>query len=90
MAKIIKRTVNIEYQAKGLDKMQKELSAMKINGFDSETLKQFKKESQELASVLKNKGTATDPETHDVIAKKYEHILLLHRKLRAEIAERID
>lgn len=70
MAQTIKRTVSIDYQAKGLKEIQKQVNSMELFAGDSNTIKQLKREAAEFAAILAKQDLgAMDPATADQMSK---------------------
>lgn len=91
MAQTIKRTVSIEYQAKGLQEIQKQVNQMELFTGDSDTIKQLKREAAELAAILaKQDIEKMDPATADELSKRYTNLLKLQEKGRLEVMKLVD
>lgn len=91
MAQTIKRTVDIQYQAKGLDAIQKQLSETSLFSGDSEVLKNLKREIEEYSAAFAGQeGGMTDPAMAKEMSKKYASILKLFEKYRLELLKAVD
>lgn len=91
MAQTIKRTVDIQYQAKGLDEIQKQLSKTSLFSGDSEVLKNLKREIEEYSAAFAGQeGGVTDPAMAKEMSKKYASILKLFEKYRLELLKAVD
>jgi hypothetical protein len=91
MAQTIKRTVSIEYQAKGLQEIQKQINQMELFAGDSDTIKQLKREAAELAAILAKQDIGKmDPATAEEVSKRYTSLLKLQEKGRLDVMKLVD
>ena len=71
MAQTIKRTINIEYQAKGLKEIQQELNKTQIFAGNSDIFKELKREAADFAALLSKQDLGKmDPNMAQEYSKK--------------------
>lgn len=91
MAQTIKRTINIEYQAKGLKEIQQELNKTQIFAGNSDIFKELKREAADFAALLSKQDLGKmDPNMAQEYSKKYEQIMKMHEKVRVEMLKMVD
>ena len=87
----IKRVINLEYQAKGLEDIQKRMSNMKPFIGDSDSIKNLEREIQELQVLMgKSPEGIFDPDLAEQLRKKYTKVLNLEEKARVEMIKLKD
>lgn len=82
----IKRKISLQYQATGLDEIQKRISEIKPILGDADSIKEIEREIQELAHLLSSSSDKMfDPKMAEEYSKKYSKILSLEEKARLDM-----